>query len=248
MYFRLSALLLSTAPLVGAHNSRAQASHELAADFELIGIVTDIASVPIPEVEVSIVKPSGVSRRVLTAKDGHFVIVGIPAGAISVQARRIGYEARVIEVVMTTSRQTAVEIMLKPVPKELEELVVKADEAEALREFYDHKRRLSSYAKFFDQNDVRKRGATYPSDLFRSIPGVQLASTGFTGSAVRIRGCMPMLWIDGQRVPNSEVDEVVSPGDIAGLEFYMSMAGTPAQYLDRSTRACGTILVWTKNR
>jgi hypothetical protein len=248
MLFRLSALLLSTVPLVGAHDSRAQAPRELAEDYELTGVVTDISSVPIPEVEVSIVKPTGVGRRVLTAKDGHFLIVGIPAGAVSVQARRIGYEARVVDVVMTATRQTSVEIMLKPVPKELEDLIVKADEAEALREFYDHKRRLSSYAKFFDQNDVRKRGVMYPSDLFRSIPGVQLASAGFVGNAVRIRGCHPMLWIDGQRIPNSEVDEVVSPGDIAGLEFYMSMAGTPAQYLDRSTRACGTILVWTKNR
>ena len=58
MLFRLSALLLSTVPLVGALDSRAQASHELARDFELIGVVTDISSVPIPEVEVSIVKPA----------------------------------------------------------------------------------------------------------------------------------------------------------------------------------------------
>jgi hypothetical protein len=57
-----------------------------------------------------------------------------------------------------------------------------------------------------------------------------------------------MLWVDGARIPNSEVDEVIAPADIAGIEFYMSMAGTPAQYLDRSTRACGTILVWTRNR
>jgi hypothetical protein len=248
MLFRLSALLLSTVPLIGAHDSRAQASRELAADYELIGIVTDISSVPIPEVEVSIVKPTGFGKRVLTAKDGKFLMAGIPAGAVSVQARRIGYEARVIEVQMTTSRQTSVEIMLKPVPKELEDLIVKSDDVEALREFYDRKKRLSSYAKFFDQTDVRKRGATYPSDLFRSIPGVQLASTGYVGNAVRIRGCHPMLWVDGARIPNSEVDEVIAPADIAGIEFYMSMAGTPAQYLDRSTRACGTILVWTRNR
>ena len=57
-----------------------------------------------------------------------------------------------------------------------------------------------------------------------------------------------MLWVDGQRVPGAELDEVVPPDDIAGIEFYTSMAGVPAQYLERQNRACGTLLVWTKKR
>ena len=217
-------------------------------EYELVGVVTDISSVPIPEVEVSIVKPAGVSGVAHTSKDGRFSIGGVPSGMVSVQLRRLGYEARVVDVEITAEKRPPVEFMLKPVPAELDELLIKADERDALREFYEHKTQRSSYGKFFDANDIRRRGAAYPSDLFRSIPGVKLSNTGSSTNAVTIRGCQPMLWVDGQRVPNSEVDDVVNAGDIAALEFYISMAGTPAPYLDRSNRACGTILVWTKNR
>lgn len=216
--------------------------------YDLVGAVTDISSVPIPDVEVSVVKPKGFGKVAHTSKDGNFNIGGVPAGTISLQVRRLGYEARVVDVLMTADPITRVEIVLKPIPEELEKLVVSAEEKSALREFYEHRSQRGSYGKFFDQNEIRKRGARYPSDLFRSIPGVTLASNGPIANAVRIRGCQPMLWVDGQRIPNSEVDDIVNANDIAGIEIYSSMAGTPAPYLDRSTRLCGTIIVWTKNR
>jgi hypothetical protein len=220
----------------------------IVAQNDLVGVVTDISSVPIPQVEVSIVKPAGMSGVTHTSNDGKFVIGGVPTGMVSVQLRRLGYEARVVDVEITAEKRPPVEIVLKPVPAELDELLIRAEERSALREFYEHKTQRSSYGKFFEAADIKKRGASHPSDLFRSIPGVRLTNTGSSTNAVTIRGCTPMLWIDGQRVPNSEVDDVVSTDDIAGLEFYISMAGTPAPYLDRSTRACGSILVWTKNR
>ncbi|MBA2707028.1 MAG: carboxypeptidase regulatory-like domain-containing protein [Gemmatimonadaceae bacterium] len=223
-------------------------THRATASPELAGIVVDISSAPIPEAEVSVVKPPGIGKGVLTSKEGRFVIRGVPTGAVSLQVRRLGYEARIVDLQLTDATRNAVEIVLKPVPEELEAMLISAEEKSALREFYEHKAQRSGYAKFFDQKDIKRRGARFPSDLFRSIPGVTLSASTFSGNLVRVRGCQPMLWLDGQRVPNSEVDEVVSPGDIAGLEFYSSMAGTPAPYLDRSTRACGTILVWTKNR
>ena len=67
------------------------------------------------------------------------------------------------------------------------------------------------------------------------------------GSVVRIRGCRPLLWIDGQRVPGAELDEVLNVRDIAALEVYNSFAGIPPQFIDRETN-CGAIVVWTKVR
>jgi hypothetical protein len=55
-----------------------------------------------------------------------------------------------------------------------------------------------------------------------------------------------MVRVDDQRVPGAELDEVVSPSDIAAMEFYSSAAGIPAQYVERGNRLCGLILVWTK--
>ncbi|MEO5904495.1 MAG: carboxypeptidase regulatory-like domain-containing protein [Gemmatimonadaceae bacterium] len=217
-------------------------------DHELAGVVTDVSSTPIPEVEVSIIRPPGSSKAVKTKKDGRFVLSGLPDGDVLVRFRRLGYEVREVEIKRTSDKRTSIDVMLKPVPAELDSMLVRAEEHDALREFYDHKAARGSYAKFYTAEDIRKRGAMYPTDMFRNVPGVTLASSALVGATVRIRGCQPMLWIDGQRVPNSEVDDLVSATDIAGLEFYTSMAGTPAQYMDRTTRACGSIVVWTKNR
>lgn len=220
----------------------------LTLDHELVGTVTDISSTPISDVEVVVLRPSGVRRAVLTAKDGHFKMQGLPEGAVLLRFRRLGYEVREMEVKVTGEKLAPIEVVLKPIPEELDSMTIRAEEHDALREFYEHKAMRGSYAKFYTAEDIRKRGASFASDMFRNVPGVTLTASSFTGSTVRIRGCMPMLWIDGQRVPNSELDDIVSPNDIAGLEFYTSMAGTPAQFMDRSTRACGSIIVWTKNR
>jgi hypothetical protein len=219
-----------------------------AADHELAGTVTDVSSTPIPQVEVSVVRPSGVGRPVLTAKDGRFRMQGLPEGAVLLRFRRLGYEGRELEVKVTGDKIAPIDVVLKPIPEELDSMTVRAEEHDALREFYEHKAMRGGYAKFYTAEDIRRRGASFASDMFRNVPGVTLSAGTFSGSTVRIRGCMPMLWIDGQRVPNSDLDDIVSPMDIAGLEFYTSMAGTPAQYMDRSNRACGSIIVWTKNR
>lgn len=234
----LAALLLRPFPAAAAATS----------DHQVAGTVLDISSAPIPQVEVSVVRPEGSGRSVLTAKDGRFTIRGLPTGTVLLRFRRLGYELREVEVRIAAEQLTPIEVILKPIPEELDSMTVLSQEHDALREFYEHKATRGSYAKFYTAEDIRKRGASFASDMFRNVPGVTLASATFSGSTVRIRGCMPMLWIDGQRVPNSELDDVVSPGDIAGLEFYTSMAGTPAQYMDRTTRACGSILVWMKNR
>ena len=65
-----------------------------------------------------------------------------------------------------------------------------------------------------------------------------------------MRGCRdaPMVWLDGARVPGAELDEVIRPDDIAGMEVYASTAGVPAQFLDRTNRGCGTILLWTRHK
>src|SRR5438132_4544 len=65
---------------------------------------------------------------------------------------------------------------------------------------------------------------------------------------VRVRRCQPTVWVDGQRIPGAELDDVIQPNDIGGIEFYPSSSGIPPQYLDPSNRLCGLILVWTRSQ
>ena len=36
--------------------------------------------------------------------------------------------------------------------------------------------------------------------------------------------------------------------EVAAMEVYPSWAGTPPQYMDRETRACGTIVIWSRRQ
>ncbi len=116
-----------------------------------------------------------------------------------------------------------------------------------LREFFEHKQQRGSFGHFLEQHDIRRLGPANPSELFRNMPGVVLASSA-GGNTLRIRGCQPMVWVDGQRVPGAELDEVIHPSEIAAIEFYPSNAGIPAQYLERGNRLCGSVLVWTRSQ
>ena len=80
--------------------------------------------------------------------------------------------------------------------------------------------------------------------MLRMIPGVRVHSTRNGRNVVRFRGCAPTLWLDGMPLRGTEVDDVVFPLDVAGVEVYRSLAGTPPQFMDMS--GCGAIVVWTR--
>jgi hypothetical protein len=221
----------------------------LAAQFELKGIVVDVARAPIAGAEVAALDRGNTLGQVLTATDGTFTLVALPAGPVSLRMRRLGYEPKTIELQIGLPGPAPLDIVLTATATELKRVVIKVEEVSELDEFNQHRKQNRGTAKFYDQEEIRKRGAMYASDLFRTVPGVRVQSNmGAGGNAIRIRGCQPIVWIDGQRVPGVELDEVTTPGDIAGIEFYPSMAGTPAKYSERSARPCGTLLVWTKSR
>jgi hypothetical protein len=52
--------------------------------------------------------------------------------------------------------------------------------------------------------------------------------------------------VDGIKTQDTEVDEVANVDEVAAIEVYPSWAGTPPQYMDRETRACGTIVIWSR--
>jgi hypothetical protein len=113
-----------------------------------------------------------------------------------------------------------------------------------LREFYA-RRQSNSFGRYFEQSDIEKRHPQFISELFRQVPGVSLSASGRVGNTLRIRGCAPLVWVDGVRIPKAQIDEVVTPSDVAAVEIYSSFAGIPAQFFDRSA-TCGTVLVWSR--
>jgi hypothetical protein len=55
-----------------------------------------------------------------------------------------------------------------------------------------------------------------------------------------------MIWIDGQKVPGLEIDDIPLR-DVEGMELYNGPATTPMQFSQaQSARNCGTIVVWSR--
>jgi hypothetical protein len=215
---------------------------------ELKGVVIDASRAPIPRAEITAASSVNVVGHALTASDGSFNLGSVPVGSLSLTVRQLGYDPKTIELDVGAQQPAALEIILIASATQLKKVVINVADVSPLDEFNEHRRQSRGSAKFYDQEEIRKRGAMYPSDLFRTMPGVSVSQGLTAGNAIRIRGCQPVVWIDGQRVPGAELDEVTNPSDIAGIEFYPSMAGTPAKYAERSARPCGTLLVWTKTR
>jgi hypothetical protein len=220
-----------------------------ATTYQVTGVITDPAREPVPDAEVTVVDSTR-GRRVMTDSRGRFDLGRFLAGPLSFRVRQLGYEERTIKVeVGAGGRPTSVEIVLLPVVVELDSVSVSASPQGRLREFYQRRQQRAGFAHFLDSEDIRRRGPADASDLFRSVPGVSIKNNPAAGgNAIRIRNCQPMVWLDGQRAPGSELDEVIRPEEIAAIEFYPSSAGTPAQYLERGNRLCGLILVWTKSQ
>jgi TonB-dependent receptor-like protein len=209
------------------------------------GVIKDVAGLPVSDVEVGIIKGERLQHFFITAADGKFLLAGVSRGMVPLRIRRLGYAMQFLDVDARLPSSAALEIVLKSVANELEEVTIAANEQVKLREFYEHKQQRASFGRFLEQHEILRLGPTNPSDLFRSVPGIVI-QTASGGNTIRIRGCQPMVWLDGQRVPGAELDEVIHPSEIAAIEFYPSNAGIPAQYLERGNRLCGLILVWTK--
>jgi hypothetical protein len=226
-----------------------QAAAPADSSYRLKGVVTDAAREPVPDAEVVVIGRDATAVPTTTDGRGRFDLGSFGAGPLSFRVRRLGYEERTMNVQMGASRgPLSVEVVLTSVAGELADVYIRSNSNDRLQGFYQRRQQRGTFGRFLEAEDIRKLGPMNASELFRTVPGIHISSNPTGGNALRIRNCQPMVWVDAQRVPGAELDEVITPGDIAAIEFYPSSAGIPAQYLERGNRLCGLILVWTKDK
>ena len=216
--------------------------------YNLKGSIVDDSRRPLSQVEIVLIRDAAVVHAVFSGNNGRFTFGAVPAGPVMLHFRRLGYAAQTMELVVGPQGHPAIgEIVLLEAPAQLAEILISAEPAEGrYRGFYERRQQRASFGRFLEQKDIQRLGPANPSDLFRTVPGIAIRSANLNGNTIRIRGCQPMVWVDGQRVPDAELDEVIHPSAIGAIEFYPSAAGIPAQYLERGNRLCGLILVWTR--
>ncbi len=245
MRLHLIVLLLAPASALSGQSPRA-------ASRAIAGIVVDSARAPVPGAEVRQIAGDTIRSLARTADDGRFVLVVAQATPASIRVRRMGFIEAAVAIPLRQSVTDTLVVVLAEVPASLAEIDVVAPEEEMagwLREFYQ-RRRSNSFGRYFTRQTIQDAGKYHMSELLRMTPGVTLAPGRRFGYVVRMRGCRdaPMIWLDGSRLPGAELDDISKPADIAAMEVYTSSAGVPVQFMDRSNRGCGTILLWTRHQ
>jgi hypothetical protein len=211
----------------------------------IAGVVVDDSHDPVGSAEVGLKLGGSEPLLVRTGADGRFQFSDVALTPGSITVRRLGYRARTVTLdMMKVGAGTPLELDLETVAADVDPVVVDASGGK-MQEFQDH-RAQSSFGYFFDQKDIQKISPRFVSELFRKVPGASIQAAAGIGNKVKLRECTPRIWVNGVKTANAEVDDVARPSEIDGIEIYPSWAGTPPQYMDRETHACGTVVIWTR--
>jgi hypothetical protein len=240
-------LVLATA-LAGTRGAFAQ-EDSAGASVLVSGRVRDSSTGrPVPQARVWLMTDSAAGGRIvwsgITDEDGEFRATPVAQGTLEIHVEAFGYRDTSGPVEAILTEEVSVSVDLVPAPLEMEPMVVATSRRSRLATsgFYERRRQGQGY--FVTRQEFEKRNPTRPSDIFRTMPGVQLVPTSRPGSAVlRFRGCTPDLVLDGVLLVNpTSVDDIVHVGDIEAVELQSGA------YLQTRPGAspCGTITIWTR--
>jgi hypothetical protein len=209
------------------------------------GTVVDDSRAPVASAELGLNLTGRGLSTTRTGSDGKFEFSDVPLLAGSLSVRRLGYKAQTLTLDLEkVAGGTPLTLALETIATDVDPVTVISTNGR-LAEFYEHKNQ-SKFGHFFDRNDIDRLNPRVISELFRTVPGASMSAGQGVGNELLLRGCKPLVWVNGVRTQNSQVDDLAAPSEIEGIEVYPSWAGTPAQYMDRENRACGTVIIWTR--
>jgi TonB family protein len=214
------------------------------------GTVVDSTGAPVVgaqvTVEASIIAASSDER-------GRFRLVGIPAGSVTLHARRLGFEpTSLVALVPRAGTLASLSIRLASLSLMLQPVIVHAKHVEykgRLAGYYERlERRSMGY--FITRDQIDRENPRQLSQLLQHVPGISAGRVRAGGIGIRMRGrnCAPVVWIDGIPMSAGEVDlDSFPPSTIQGVELYLGSTTAPMRYtLSRGMSSCGTILLWSR--
>ncbi len=217
--------------------------------FVVTGTVVDEQGNPLGASEVALIDRDAATRVIHADDRGRFRIDSLAHDTATFRVRHLGFRAKTVGVQIVDERRATMFVALERTTVAIAPVRIDGEAPEQnyqLREFYA-RARSNHFGHFLDEEQLDELHPENTSDALRGVPGVVVRPGRRIGNTVRIRGCAPLIWVDGLRAPNAELDDVTRGVDVAAIEVYSSQAGVPVQYTDRSA-TCGTILVWLKVR
>ncbi len=235
----------------------------------LVGTVTDDSTgMGLPDAEVSIPL---LHQRVVTSADGRFRLAGLPAGALAVEVRRIGFLPRRDTVTLAADQTLHRDYALTRQVTVLDTVHTTTTHtyiSPALRAFEE--RRARGFGHFISEETLRKNDDKMLNSVILSqIPGVYLVRVNgsiYLASgrkqapgpvflnADRMITCFVTVYMDGARIWDYTQPAATRPDfsrlsvrDFAGVEYHPGGATLPAGYSPMNSD-CGVLLLWTRER
>ena len=202
----------------------------------------------------------------LADTDGFFEVTAPDPGPYFVYISRTGYETMMDGVFeLGEDGVFDVQIGLKPLPIELEEVVVEADMGPMsfLERHGFYERAIGGRGVFMVREEIERVSIHKVSDVFRRIPLLDIDEsrpmTGggrvFQNPEIRIirngQYCSPTLYIDRHVVHSGanggvRPDDYVTAPEIDAIEVYTRPSEVPVGFDELNN--CGVILIWTRTR
>ena len=231
-------------------------------DRVLNGRITTVDGEPIAYANFTI---NG-GRRWVSDDSGRFS-VPFNTTAATLIFRRIGFEPT--EVKLDAMPDTAIRVRMVMVARALEAQVVTVRSPFARLDLHGFYRRMSDVQRgatvgyFVTPEDLANRNPQNVTDAVEQFPSLRLRPIGGgipLNRKMRIEddsGCPLTVYLDGVRIQPSivglkpvdeEVNTLVQPHAVAGIEVYPRSIGAPSQYPAYTQMNCnsGVVLIWTK--
>ena len=220
----------------------------------LRALIADSTGRGIPGAQIAI---AAQGRRLETDSAGRAAFSAMPLGTFELSVRHIGFRPETRVALVSGTATDSVIIIMKQQVTSLDEVNVNAIGEHPFFKGFDQ-RRAQGIGTFLTSEQIAAQNTSTPSDLFRMIPQVFLVKVSagmgirFPSGMTSIRAgprslCQPMLWIDGQRAPGLEIDDI-RKDDIYAVELYRGASIVPPQFASAGVTQCGAVVVWTRRK
>ncbi len=216
---------------------------------KVVGTVVDSTGVPLVGAEIGVLEHG--ELRVISNDSGKFELAGIPAGVVVFTARRLGYEAATFTATLKPGRTHRVTFSLTAVPQAVEGVTV--SEAENPGHWLDifERRKSAQRGTFITRQQIENAGTRMPSDILRSVPGIQILPSRFGGQqtvtmtrGMGARRCVPQIYV--HTTPYSGSVDDFTADDIEAIEVYVGISEIPPELNRNSKQMCAAVVIWTR--
>ncbi len=235
--------------------------------YRLLGVYDENTGEPIAGVQVKDLF-SGLSA--LTTETGTVSLIFLPEGGSLVRFSKFGYGMKTLTVPIDAADTTPITVVMEPATELPTVSVVDRAPNYLSPMLRSAAARMRSHAGgyFVDEKTMRAYdNSTMTGLLVSRMPGMTMvlgphgeeyfATTRVTCGPLALMGCKPgqcfvSVYVDGVAWipfgPHTDFSKLW-PGDYAMAEYYPGPASTPEQYSSGlQGGACGTLLLWTRER